>query len=236
MRKVISIIIILSTQICFGQISPKEYFGDSYDDALNFCKKNKKEFIAIFEKYGIDEQISSAIVFPELIRYNRFRDFAETSALELLYIKHGKEIADFSIGRFQMKPSFIETMETLLTNDSLLKIEFDLVTNYPTIDSSGIRQIRLDRLKSQEWQFLYLACFIKLAEKAYSKYCEKNHENRLLILSSAYNRGFGATYDELKKLSEIKTFPYGNKHLGRYSYYNIAKFYHSNHSHKIFGL
>lgn len=235
MLKAILFIVFFSVQICLGQISPEQYFGDSYDDAINFCTKNKKEFIAIFERHGIAEQISSAIVFPELIRYNRFRDFAETSALELLYIKHGKEVADFSIGRFQMKPSFIEKMETLLKNDYLMKTEFDRVNKYPTADSLEIRKIRLDRLKSQEWQFLYLACFIKLAEKAYLNYMDDNPENQLLILSSAYNRGFGATYDELKILSETKTFPYGNKHFGRYSYYDIAKFYYSNHSHKIFG-
>ncbi len=236
MLKVILITVIFPIQICLGQISPEQYFGDSYNDAINFCTKNKKEFTAILQKHGIVEQISSAIVFPELIRYNRFRDFAETSALELLYINHGKKVADFSIGRFQMKPSFVETIETLLRNDSLLKNEFDCELKYPTADSSEIRKIRLDRLKNQEWQFLYLACFIKLAEKAYSNYMNDNPENQLLILSSAYNRGFGATYDELKILSETKTFPYGNKHLGRYSYYDIAKFYYSNHSHKIFRL
>ncbi|KAB2869160.1 MAG: hypothetical protein F9K37_08720 [Bacteroidales bacterium] len=234
MQKIIPLLLILYINICFGQISPEEYFGDSYNNAISYCNKNKTEFIAIFEKHSIAGQISSSIVFPELIRYNRFRDFAETSALELLYIKHGKEVADFSIGRFQMKPSFIETIEALLKRDSLLKVEFSSVNKYPTADSSEIRKIRLDRLKSQEWQFLYLACFIKLAEKAYLNYMDDNPENQLLILSSAYNRGFGATYDELKILSETKTFPYGNKHFGRYSYYDIAKFYYSNHSHKIF--
>lgn len=229
-----TILICITVNICLGQVNPEQYFGDSYVDALNYCKTHKDDFNRIEKDFSIDQQLASAIVFPEFIRYNRFRDFAETSALELLYIKHGKEVADFSIGRFQMKPSFIETMEALVQKDSTLIDEFNNVVNYTTTDNTEIRKTRLDRLKSEEWQFQYLACFIKLAEKAYSNYIDENTEQRLLILSSAYNRGFGATYNEIKILSENKTFPYGNKHFGRYSYYDVAKYYHSNHSHKIF--
>lgn len=56
-----------------------------------------------------------AIVSPELIRWTAFKDFFETTALELLYVKKGKTYADFSIGHFQIKPSFVEQLEAYVS-------------------------------------------------------------------------------------------------------------------------
>ena len=60
-------------------------------------------------------QEKTAIFFPELIRYSFIRDLLETTALEYLYIENGKNYADFSIGRMQMKPSFIEIFSSMVS-------------------------------------------------------------------------------------------------------------------------
>ena len=59
-----------------------------------------------------------AVVFPELIRYSALRDKIEITLLKSLYIYKGDDYADFSIGQFQMKPSFAELIHK---NVQLLK-------------------------------------------------------------------------------------------------------------------
>lgn len=234
MRKILALIFILCSNLCFGQVSPEEYFGDSYSEAISYIKNHKQTFKKIGKEFSVDPATISAIIFPELIRYSRFRDFAETTALELLYIKYGKGTADFSIGRFQIKPSFVEDMEIFVESDSTLKKLLLTTTNYNTTDSLEIRKERLSRLKDEKWQFIYLASFIKIAQKVYAKHLEESKLNSLMILSSAYNRGINASYDELIILANTKTFPYGNLSFGRYSYYDVANHYYTNYSHKIF--
>lgn len=235
MKKILPILFILCTKLCFGQLSPDQYFGDSYSEALAYIKKNKNTFQKIGKEYCIDPKMISAIVFPELIRYSRFRDFAETTALELLYIKYGKSIADFSIGRFQIKPSFIEDLENFSSTNYALKEQLKSIVEYNTVDSTKTRKIRLERLKDENWQFIYLSTFVTIAQRVYADHLTTEGTNNLLILSSAYNRGLNATYEELCILAKTKTFPYGNLPFGRYSYYDVANHYYTNYSHKIFG-
>lgn len=234
MQIVVSILLVLWAQLCIGQISPEQYFGDSYYDALNYCRSKKELFYRIGKEYNVNPIVASSIVFPELIRYNRFRDFAETTALEVLYIQYGKKTADFSIGRFQIKPSFVEELEKLASSDSLLNKQFYKIIQYNTTDTINIRKIRLERLKSESWQFIYLVAFTRIAQRVYSDYLGKSEITDLRLLSSAYNRGLTATFDELSLLANKKSFPYSNLSVGRYSYYDVANHYYTNYSHKIF--
>ena len=65
----------------------------------------------IFPEFGIRTELAVAVVFPELVRYSALMDFMETTAVKALYQQKGVKGADFSIGRFQMKPSFVEDLE-----------------------------------------------------------------------------------------------------------------------------
>ncbi|MBS4012139.1 MAG: hypothetical protein KGZ97_00055 [Bacteroidetes bacterium] len=237
MLKKSSIIILLSVfSLSFSTdyISPEDFFGDSYTEALKYIEKNKKVLKTTFLKYDIEADIAISIVFPELIRYSRFRDFAETTALEVAYVVGGKSNADFSIGRFQMKPSFVEMLEEELMCETLLLIEFKEVAEYPeNFTQAQIRRERLNRLMKQDWQLQYLCCFIKLAEAKYSDCIEKNPDDKLLILSSAYNAGLNASYEYLFKISETKTYPYGMLFPNRYSYFEVSQYYFDNHRNNI---
>ncbi len=86
--------------------------------AIEFIKK--KEWMLVQPDLKLTEEErwgAISIVLPELIRWNALQDIMETTALELLYVEKGKDGADFSIGYFQMKPSFIENLENyVLTN------------------------------------------------------------------------------------------------------------------------
>ncbi|MHC1704265.1 MAG: hypothetical protein AB9846_10190 [Tenuifilaceae bacterium] len=218
--------LIISFQVISQDLNPKEYFGDSYNEAVNYVQSQKQIFNSLFLRFGISSKEAISIVFPEIIRYNRFRDFAETTALEVIYVQRGKDVADFSIGHFQMKPSFVEMLEKeLLLHDDLLQ-QFQIIVKFPSTNSeSEIRYERLERLKQKDWQLQYLACFIRLAEKRFSKELIEKPQDRLLILSSAYNKGLNSNYNELKTLSEKKTFPFGSTINGRFSYFDVSNYF-----------
>jgi hypothetical protein len=210
----------------FGYLTPEEYFGDSYTDAISFFQKNSKSFKSFFSKYNIDHKLANAIVFPEVIRYNRFRDFAETTALELAYVQGGTSFADFSIGRFQMKPSFVEMLEFEFKSNSPIASTFSSIIFFKdTLSEHSIRLERVSRLKDQQWQLIYLAYFIHIAREKFKMDIAQNPNEELLILSSAYNLSLNASYSDLKRVASLKTFPYGRMGLGRFSYFDVADFY-----------
>lgn len=216
-------------------MSPAEYFGSSYTEAVEFCHSNRNEFLVLQKQYNLDPKIASAVVLPELVRYSRFFDFMETTTLELAYVKGGSSVSDFSIGRFQMKPSFVEMLETELRGNPQLMLEFNELVDYPpSIDDKEVRRIRLSRLKDQQWQFKYLACFISLAQIRFTTIIDQQPNKKLLILSSAYNLGLSASYEDLLRISKTKTLPFGNVYTGRFSYFEVANHYYLNHSPKIF--
>lgn len=208
--------------------TPPQYFGDSYVEAIDYCRNQSKSINTIFLSFGISSEEAMSVVFPEIIRYNRFRDFAETYALELAYVQGGREFADFSIGRFQMKPSFVEDLERELSCDTGLLHQFKQIISY-SLDLSlqDIRRERISRLKQFSWQLQYLACFIRLAEKRFASDLKVKSGERLLILSSAYNMGLNSNYKDLKMLSETKSFPYGRSLMGRFSYYDVANYFYT---------
>jgi hypothetical protein len=231
---------ILAVLLCFitfetsaDELTPVQYFGDSYTEAAKFCNGNRANIESVISTYNILTDEAIAIVFPEVIRYNRFSDFAETTALELAYVQGGKAYADFSIGRFQIKPSFVEMLEAqLLLNKDLLQL-FNEVVNYsPNLSHKDICAERIKRLKQFDWQLKYLACFIKLAEVKYCQELTDKPMERLLILSSAYNRGLNSTYEELKLLSEKKTFPYGTSTASHFSYFDVANYFFIHNAHQ----
>jgi hypothetical protein len=214
------------------ELTPEQYFGESYVDAAEFCRSNSNMLVNFFNGYGLDANEALSVVFPEIIRYNRFRDFAETTTLVLAYVQGGKSVADFSIGRFQMKPSFVEALEQKVVQNPNFFVRFKEIASYPSsLSDREIRQERVHRLMQTSWQLRYLACFIRITEQQYSAEIVANPLDRLLILATAYNRGIVSSYGELKLLSTKKTFPYGSIINGRFSYYDVSQYYYTHHAH-----
>ena len=96
-------------------------FGDDWDDAVRFVKVHHEEWQQEFDLFDVDSRVAEAIVFPELIRYSMWQDEIERAAVNGLYVTKGRDGADFSIGRFQMKPSFAEDVEQAWNRSSLSK-------------------------------------------------------------------------------------------------------------------
>ncbi len=131
-----------------------------------------------------------AIVFPEVMRYSTLKDGIETESLRTLYVQFGEEYANFSIGLFQMKPTFAETVETKakqLLPDSIYN---ELQLAYTATAAEDIRMERVERLKDKDYQLVYLTAFIALCNNLYQHHSFANETEKLQWYATVYNAGF----------------------------------------------
>ena len=194
-------------------------FGQSYVEAIQHLEKAQNMLVPYFP--GAEDRLTaSAIVFPELIRYSALRDKVETAALKTLYVQYGKHYANFSIGYFQMKPSFAEELEKAwMTHFPETTIVFD------TLQSTKNRLKRVEQLSSQLGQILYLYCFCTLMQNRLNGVPNLTDEDKVRLLATAYNRGFSLTVEELEKHSHDCSFHtaiWPSSETPKYNYANIA--------------
>lgn len=211
------------TSICTTDYS--KIFGTDYQKALDYCKANKEAIANKAILYPLPAQELEAIIFPELIRFSVFQNFFETKALELAYINGGTSFADFSIGNFQMKPSFVEKIELFVNQDSILKKEFKKIIFYPDNDLKNQRKIRLERLQNFDGQMDYLCCFYKITHRKFETEIKNlNQEEKIKFLATAYNVGFEKSYETIQKWMAKPCFPFGAKYPEnqQYVYADIA--------------
>jgi hypothetical protein len=201
----------------------EDVFRKECDKSYSFLKKNEKIIKKKLIDYSGKEIEIISIIFPELARYNEVKDFAETSFLELLYVNYGESKANFSIGNFQMKPSFLEAVEKY--SKIYLPKRYKRFI-YIIDDVKGIRNERVERMKNLDWQLYYLLCFYEIMiikfeiSKESSKYI-------IEFCSTAYNWGFEATKEKILTRQKIKTFPYGSKASISFAYSEIAYDFYS---------
>ena len=149
--------------------------------------------------------ICLAVIYPETTRYNDVSELIETKILEIIYVKHGSEKSDFSIGLYQMKPSFIEKVEEFRTKFSIEEYDFVKYPWYFTAKEK--RRERVKRMKEQEWQLSYARLYIEVAEILYKDQGFKNVEEKVLFYAAAYNYGFTRPISEIKRHIHRKSFP-----------------------------
>ncbi|MBC5620596.1 MULTISPECIES: hypothetical protein [Butyricimonas] len=204
-----------------------ELFRAEYSDALTFLDCNL--WIAdSATRWGVDPDVVRATVFPELLRYSALQDQIEISCLKTLYVQFGEKYANFSIGRFQIKPSFAEKLERLWMHDTVKRspdVRFDTTT------SARARKERINRLETLEGQVRYICLFMRLLPELHPGIDRLDAEARLRFYATAYNYSFTAEYDAIqveayRKRFFISMFAYpGMKY---YNYSDIVLFYYSN--------
>jgi len=203
----------------------KDVFGQKYIDAENYIDNNKwiKDSLA---RYGVDPNLAISIVFPELIRYSAIKDMIETHSLEVLYTQYGSEYADFSVGRFQMKPSFVNRLENdwnLLLNNLPLKC---IIKPFNPIDNPEVRKQRIIRLNDEKWQVKYLSMFLEIIQHKY-KMDWNNPEHIVSFLASAYNSGYWNDSVTIERMGKRNFFYTGLiRHNEVYNYSEISKYYY----------
>jgi len=218
----IVVFLFFSTKL-YSQNKYLNFFKSDYFYAVNTLKDQEKTIDDIAQIYDIPPKTIRSIVFPELLRYNNIKDFIETSSLETFYI--AGDMVDFSIGYFQMKPSFMEEIEQITKESSYLKEKYKAIITYSS--KANHKAQRLNRLKQTEWQVVYICCFIDYLNATYQ--LEKETiTDRLSFLSAAYNYGFKKPPEEIKTCETTKAFPYGKSYKGtKFSYSEIALHYYN---------
>ena len=154
-------------------------------------------------------RIAFAIVAPEAGCYNSLSDYFETAAVKNGYPSNGSP--DYSIGLFQMKPSFAESLENEVSKDSALKAKYGSRLAYGCSDVVSKRRERVSRLASTNWQIYYLAVFVDVVKKRTSTWSLKDAESKVRYWSTLYNAGFYLSKERVEQRQGVKQFPRGTK-------------------------
>ncbi len=220
--------------VCFsGSILAKDsyevYFRDEREDVAKFLQANQQKMVQKAIKFHHENDFVTAIVYPELLRYNYIQDFIETSGLELIYMRYGAKTADFSIGHFQMKPSFAEHIEKYIENNESDFQQYIKLIIAQKAKPVLQRKLRLTRLKQMDWQLTYLHAFIAICDHKFHFLKFNSNKDKLRFYAACYNIGFHKKYQNILQNENSNTFPNGPKYLGtQFCYASIACAYYLN--------
>ena len=228
--------LIISLFLLFGFISSwsqtlnyQELFGDDWKKALDFERENRSWMQPLLTRNHISYPMAIAVVFPELVRYSALRDKMEITLLKALYVNLGEEYANFSIGQFQMKPSFAEMIReqapTVLGRRS--GIIFRNLSEFD--DIRKFRKSIVADLEDPKIQFNYLAGFLKICEKKY-KTNRKDEVTRLKFLATAYNYGIDKSASQIDSMTGKKYFNTKLFKTENYCYSDVALYWYEHYS------
>ena len=185
---------------------------------IAFCQSEFKEAKTFFDNNIIISQnlesllvkqyaeFALSIVAPEVWEYSSLSDMAETFTLKVLYAQSGQ--GNFSIGYFQMKPTFAESIENSIKANTTLKNKYrELIIYEDTAQAE--RAERIQRLASLKYQTIYLAAFFELASSKIKNWTSNNKNNyqRLRNLATLYNGGLNLSESTALELQKKKQFP-----------------------------
>ena len=191
-------------------------YSSECQKALEFYAANKSGFEQAAKNTHVSAAFMFAIVAPEITQFSYLGNIIETGSLKVLYVQSGASYSDFSVGFFQMKPSFIERMEDSLLKDTALQQQFkECLIDDPT--SRAARVTRVKRLEQSGWQLKYLALFYALTEKRFSNKQFTTQEERLQFYASAYNCGFHKSASIIEATGEKALFPHFSSPKYKYS-------------------
>ncbi len=184
-------------------------FNPEYEEAVQFIKTNAW----IAGALGIGEgegRLALAVVFPEILRFSALEDFIQVRALKVLYVQNGKKYANFSVGRFQMKPTFAEQVERdsnrLLTAEERAAAGAPL---FPLADTVEIRRDRVYRLDDLKWQVRYLGLFMRIMNRKHAPTAFADERERLRFYATAYNAGYTNSEKTIRRLMPSKSYHTG---------------------------
>lgn len=227
MRTIITLILIfLSLNNTWSQaINYQDIFGNDWKKAHAFEKENRSWMEPLLTKNHISYPLAVAVIFPELVRYSALRDKMEITLLKALYINLGNDYANFSIGQFQMKPSFAEMIreQAPIFLGRKSEIMFKSKSEYDNINT--FRRSIVTDLEDPKTQFKYLIVFLKICEKNF-KTNRKDEVSRLKFLATAYNYGINKSAAEIENMIDKKFFNTKLFKSENYSYADVSLFWY----------
>jgi hypothetical protein len=202
-----------------------DVFGEDWKKAEAFEKENRSWIEPLLNKNHISYPEAISIIFPELVRYSALRDKMEISLLKTLYVNLGEDYADFSIGVFQMKPSFAETIrhESTVYLGRRAGIVFKNPSDYS--DIKDFRKSIIRDLENPEGQVAYLISFIKVCDKKFNLY-RLNEVSRIKFLATAYNFSIDKTALQIAGMSDKKFFSTKLLKTENYSYADVSLYWY----------
>ena len=196
-------------------------FEEDIKTAVKYLQQKKTTIFQIKNTSNTEGDEALSIVFPELIRWSALNDLFETSTLELLYVQKGHQSADFSIGHFQMRPSFIEQLENYVaTHPNLETFNYVIVKDK---SEKECRKERLMRMNQLAWQLRYAHVYWLVAQDVFKHRVFKTKKDRIRFYATAYNYGFLRSEKEIEARLYRANFPYGSIFKGeQIAYGDIA--------------
>ena len=203
----------------------EELFGNDWKKALQFVDENENWMRSLLERHKLSYPVAIAVIFPELVRYSAIRDLMETSMLKTLYRNLGSDYADFSIGVFQIKPSFAEKIreEVLLLEGWRIKSMFRKKNSYKNI--RDYRSAIISDLEDPENEFNYIVAFLRLCDEYFPQIAEDD-TSKIRFLATAFNTGFWKNADEIEKMSNFKFYNTKLFSSECYSYSDVSLFWY----------
>ncbi len=212
-------------------------FSSDWRRALAYVRREGPAIVRELSVCGAEPSEALSVVFPELVRYNILRDHMEIAALLFLYVDKGTRYADFSVGVFQMKPSFAERVEMALLAVADPPEALERYFDFPAANTKEARRERLKRLSDPIWHARYLAAFIAIVYDRHGDYlADMEGADRVAFLSTAYNAGFYKDLEYLESVSAKAFFPdktFWNGPLYRYA--EVARYFYE-HELPVLGL
>ena len=179
---------------------------------LEILVKHKSMVLEIKNTSATEGAEALSIVFPEIVRWSGIKNFFETKMNQQLYVQNGIAGANFSIGYFQMKPSFIEKLEEYISQSPALATFSYVVINEKMPQKA--RSVRIDRLTQIAWQLRYAHVYWLVAKEKFKYRVFKNPKDRIRFFATAYNYGFFRDECEIEDWQQKKAFPYGSDYKG----------------------
>ena len=200
-------------------------FGDDWKKAMQFESENRSWIEPVLAKNHIFYPLAVAVIFPELVRYSALRDKMEITLLKALYINLGDDYANFSIGHFQIKPTFAEMVRE--QSSSVLNrrsgISFQRRSDYG--DIKDYRKSIIKDLEDPKTEFNYLVTFIKICEKNF-RTNRMDELSELKFLATAFNYGINKSSAEIEKMVDKKFFNTKLFKTENYSYADVSLYWY----------
>ena len=203
---IFSCLFLTGSSIFLCQSKYSDIYGKEFNQAIEFYNYNKKQFNKTAAKVKLNSEFVFSIVAPEISQYSSVFNQVELYSLKVLYTQFGKDYSDFSVGYFQMKPSFVESLENYISgNPKQFKEYKDLIFKEPQLKESRIE--RLERLNSTAWQLKYLAAFCAVVENRFRYKTYRSVEEKLKFYAAAYNSGYHKSNEQLTNMLKKTFFP-----------------------------
>jgi hypothetical protein len=212
---------------CSAQIlNYQDIFGQDWKKAELFVSENEQWMKPAFDKYNTPYKIGVAVIFPELIRYSALRDKMEVTLLKALYINLGAAYANFSVGYFQMKPSFAEKIYEMAPAAMGRRSKSLFKDKSQYADSVTYRASIVEDMEDPGMQLNYLIAFFRICEYRFNLK-GMDETSKLKFLATAYNSGFYRNIHEIEIMEDKKFFNTKLFKTENYSYADVSLFWYN---------